>query len=144
MSLQPINGTCLCEGIQFAITGSPEKVFVCYCTDCSKGAGGPCQMMAKFSKNSMHVSKGQDLTKTWIVKETTSGKEKHKVFCSQCGCTLWTIPMSHAGEKIIVRTSLLGDQFYSLRPSAEFFAKLRPSFLRSIEGAKPFETMHSA
>ncbi|MAD86689.1 MAG: hypothetical protein CL912_27345 [Deltaproteobacteria bacterium] len=66
--------------------------------------------MAKFPMDSISLYLGQDLCRTWIVQETTSGKEKHKVFCGQCGCTLWTIPMSHAGEKVIIRTSLLGEQ----------------------------------
>ncbi|KAK0112699.1 hypothetical protein ONS95_014437 [Cadophora gregata] len=144
MSLQPINGACLCEGIQFKVTGSPEKVFACYCIDCSKGAGGLYQLMAKFPKESINLCQGQDLCKTWIVTETTSGKDKHKVFCGQCGCTLWTIPMNHGGEKIIVRTSLFGEQFYSCQPTAEFFAKLRPPFLAPIIGGKSFDNMPGA
>jgi len=42
---QTIKGACLCEGTKFTVTGSPEKVFACYCTDCSKGAGGPYQIV---------------------------------------------------------------------------------------------------
>ena len=38
-------GSCLCEGVQFAVEGEPEKVFICYCSHCTKNAGGPGQIV---------------------------------------------------------------------------------------------------
>lgn len=54
------------------------------------------------------------MVKTYILRDTTSGVEKHKAFCETCGCTLWTIPMRHKGEKLIVRTALIDDGYVKL------------------------------
>jgi hypothetical protein len=62
---------------------------------------------AKFATTSVKIAKGEDLLGRFVISKTNSGHEKHKIFCKSCGCTLWTIPMSHGGEKYIVRTSLL-------------------------------------
>lgn len=73
--------------------------------------------MAKYSRDDLNILQGENLMKIWVVKETVSGKEKNKVFCSNCGCTLWTIPMNHGGEKFIIRTALLNDR-YKLLPQS--------------------------
>lgn len=41
------HGSCLCEGISFNICGQPEKIFMCYCSDCQKNAGGPYQIVSR-------------------------------------------------------------------------------------------------
>ena len=38
-------GSCLCGGVCFILHGEPEKVFICYCRDCQKNAGGPGQIV---------------------------------------------------------------------------------------------------
>jgi len=60
-------------------------------------------------KENLEISQGTGLLSTWVCTGTASGFEKHKVFCKQCGCTLWTIPMHHKGDKYIVRAALLED-----------------------------------
>lgn len=135
------SGTCLCDSISLQTVGDPEKVFACYCTDCSKNAGGPYQICAKFDKSQVIVRDPQQLQRTWVVKKTHSGSEKHKVFCGRCGCTLYTMPMSHGGEKLIVRTSLLRDGFFEMKPQAEFFTGCRPKFVEGLNGVKAYEQM---
>jgi hypothetical protein len=141
MEDQTHTGKCLCEAVQYTVTGTPVKVFACYCTDCQKGAGGdrqivrtlPClpsnpkisnlqnanpiaqvncqkltiSQIAKFPASAITVTAGEDKIKKYIVTKTSSGSPKHKVFCGECGCTLWTIPMHHGGDAFIIRTSLL-------------------------------------
>ncbi|KAK2749283.1 hypothetical protein FQN55_003608 [Onygenales sp. PD_40] len=141
MATQTCHGTCLCEAVRFAVEGQAEKVFMCYCKDCIKNGGAPYQIMGKFNKEQVKLQSGDELVGTWVVKKTTSGIEKHKLFCNRCGCTLWTIPMSHKGEKFIVRTALLEDGLEIFKPEAEFFASLRPSYLEAPKGVKSFDTM---
>jgi hypothetical protein len=113
---------------------------------------------AKFPTTSVKIAEGEDLLGKFVVSKTNSGHEKHKIFCKVCGCTLWTIPMSHGGEKYIVRTSLLDrglvtrtlavsftmliiDRLQSLIPDVEFYTKLRPGYLTACEGTKEFDGM---
>ncbi|KAK2809606.1 hypothetical protein FQN50_003660 [Emmonsiellopsis sp. PD_5] len=141
MATQTCHGACLCEGVRFTVEGQAENVFMCYCKDCIKNAGAPYQILGKFNKEQVKVHSGDELVGTWVVKETTSGIEKHNVFCNRCGCTLWIIPMIHKGEKFILRTALLEDGLEIFKPEAEFFASLRPSYLEAPKGVKSFDTM---
>ncbi|PLB35001.1 GFA family protein [Aspergillus candidus] len=134
-----MKGACLCEGVQFRVEGEPKNVFICYCTHCSKNAGAAGQISAKFKKEQVELEQGQKLLKTWILEDTVSGSEKHKLFCSQCGCTLWTIPMRHGGSHLIVRTSLLEDGLSRLLYKAEFFASRKAGV--AADNVQSFNTM---
>ncbi|KAJ5636951.1 Mss4-like protein [Penicillium longicatenatum] len=134
-----MKGACLCGGVQFCVKGEPEVVFICYCTHCSKNAGATGQISAKFKKEHVELKQHPELLKTWILKDNLSGNEKHKVFCSQCGCTLWTIPMKHGGSHFIVRTSLLEDGLSRLPYKVEFFASRKVDV--AADHVKSFETM---
>ena len=41
-----MNGSCLCEGVKFQVQGDPENVISCFCSHCSKNAGGPSQYVS--------------------------------------------------------------------------------------------------
>ncbi|KAJ5306301.1 hypothetical protein N7508_005316 [Penicillium antarcticum] len=130
-------GSCLCGGISFQVHGSPEKVFMCYCQDCVKNSGAPYQVNAQ-----LHVETSLNATEgNFVITKTTSGAEKHKRFCTRCGCTLWTIPMTHSGEAVILRAALLDQGLEKLRPEAEFFASSKPSWVKSLDNVKAFDTM---
>ncbi|PYH76968.1 hypothetical protein BO82DRAFT_406579 [Aspergillus uvarum CBS 121591] len=135
-------GSCLCKAVSFSVRGSPEKVFICYCQDCVKNSGAPYQLCAKFHRSQLHFEANRDENiGTWVVTKTSSGAEKHKKFCAKCGCTLWTIPMNHGGEHLIVRAALVDHGLETFSPQAEFFAGLRPSWVKSPDNVKSFATM---
>ncbi|EXJ80122.1 hypothetical protein A1O1_08264, partial [Capronia coronata CBS 617.96] len=62
---------------------------------------------AKFHRDNVDITKGANLIKTFTLTDTSSGHPKHKAFCTECGCTLWTIPTHHGGDFLMVRTSLI-------------------------------------
>ncbi|KAK4199012.1 Mss4-like protein [Triangularia verruculosa] len=137
-----VKGSCLCEGIKFTVQGAPDAIFICYCSHCKKNAGAAGQISAKFKCEDVTVLDGTELMNTWILNDNLSGCEKHKKFCSRCGCTLWTIPMKHSGSHWIVRTALLEDGFERFPYRAEFFAS-RKVPLAAAE-VKSFDTMPGA
>ncbi|KAF3398900.1 hypothetical protein DPV78_006812 [Talaromyces pinophilus] len=134
-----LSGQCLCKAVTFTVQGDPENVFMCYCEHCQKNAGSIGQISAKFPREKVTIQTGQDMISTYILQDNISGHPKHKVFCKQCGCTLWTIPMRHGGSHLIVRTSLLEDGLRLLAPRMEFFVSKKPP---GFEGStKGFDTM---
>ncbi|KAK4171985.1 Mss4-like protein [Triangularia setosa] len=132
-------GSCLCEGVKFTVQGAPDTIFICYCSHCKKNAGAPGQIAAKFKCSSVEVLEGSEFISTWILNDNLSGSEKHKKFCSRCGCTLWTIPMKHTGSHWIVRTALLEDGFEKFPYRAELFASRRAPM--AVPEVKSFDTM---
>jgi hypothetical protein len=84
-------------------------------------------------------------TGTYVIAgtETASGKPKPKVFCGNCGCTLYTVPAKWNGKRIVVRTSLLEmtvEQAELLQPHEEWFVKNRAKWLSPIEGARQVQS----
>ena len=137
------HGQCLCGAIIFEIVGEPDNCMQCFCDHCQKNAGAPFQLVskqrsvlsflillftclltltdlsrqnqcAKFKKAQVTVKAGQDLLQMYIIKGTLSGSDKHKIFCSRCGCTMWTIPQRHGGDHLIIRTAVIEDGCYAL------------------------------
>ncbi|RDH23262.1 plasma-membrane proton-efflux P-type ATPase [Aspergillus niger] len=142
MENSTFHGSCLCTAVRFSVQGNPEKVFICYCQDCVKNSGTPYQLCAKYHRSQLHIEgSGDGYIGTWVVTKTTSGAEKHKKFCTQCGCTLWTVPMNHAGENVIVRAALTDDGLERFAPQAEFFAGVKPSWVKSPDNIRSFVTM---
>lgn len=130
-------GTCLCGGVSFTVKGKPNAVFCCYCGDCSKGAGGPCQIVgalyvaysskpvndlltyawlqtASYYSSHFEFKDPYGLMTRYTISDTVSGLPKEKGFCGRCGCTLFTIPTrvlttsaSDGPEEIVIRISLI-------------------------------------
>ncbi|OAP54390.1 hypothetical protein AYL99_11491 [Fonsecaea erecta] len=118
-------GSCLCGGVTFAVSGSPDTVIQCYCEHCQKNAGGPFQIVAKYDKSLVDVKTGEDLLTHFVLNDTQSGHPKHKVFCRTCGCTMWTIPMRHGDQFRIVRVSLIEDGLAQYKPNKIMFEERR-------------------
>ncbi|KAI1611859.1 Mss4-like protein [Exophiala viscosa] len=118
-----VHGSCLCGGITVEIHGKPDTVMQCYCDHCQMNASAPFQIVAKYDKSQVIVQTGEDLVKHYIVTNTASGQPKHKVFCSSCGCTLWTIPMKYGDANRFVRVSLIEDGLKNLKPDQVLFGE---------------------
>ncbi|EJT78523.1 hypothetical protein GGTG_03623 [Gaeumannomyces tritici R3-111a-1] len=141
-------GSCLCGHVTFKARGASEGNIACYCTQCQKNSGSTHQIasatpirqqpltktartspttsrVATFSLANMTVSDPQNSIKIWNVpgESCSSGLPKEKVFCGNCGCTLWTIPAALKGKGQYVRTSLFdgGLTNEKLKPTMEIF-----------------------
>ncbi|KZT61410.1 hypothetical protein CALCODRAFT_491218 [Calocera cornea HHB12733] len=140
VNLQPaFTGACLCRGIRFALLTVPEQVGNCFCADCQRNAGGPCQTSAICPLPSMEVHDPGHLTRIFLVHETGSGRPKEKHFCSACGCTLWSVTANRPGERV-VRVGLLEGGMQRLIPRVELFASRRPGWMPPVEGAIQWPT----
>ncbi|OQV10584.1 hypothetical protein CLAIMM_14561 [Cladophialophora immunda] len=127
------NGACLCGNVTFDLLGHPYKVLQCYCLDCQKGAGGPCQIVLGYNATEVSVKDPESLINKYIIEKTQSGHVKEKHFCSRCGCTLWTVPMHHGGTKWMVRSSLVEDGLHHFKPDKEIFDDRRPGYIKASE-----------
>ena len=148
---ESISGSCLCGAIKVKLNNSALNVGNCYCSDCQKSAGGPYQCNAMFDTSDVGLEDPKGYAKLYVVpkEQTLSGIEKQKWFCGNCGCALFTRPMSLKGEKSFIKTGILdtapGFQGSSpldqLKPTAEIFTKDRPSYVKAVDGADQFNTI---
>ncbi|RAK78135.1 GFA family protein [Aspergillus fijiensis CBS 313.89] len=127
-------GTCLCRAIHFTVTGPPTAVYCCYCRDCSLGAGGPCQITARYPRSQFALDNTQGQLRTYAITETASGAPKHKYFCGRCGCTVYTVPRAtEGGGIVVVRPALIPNGLEIFRPQIECFTRHRPGWFAGCE-----------
>ena len=61
-----VKGTCHCGEITYEAEVDPEKVAVCYCTDCQTMTGGTCHVNAVVADDGLRLTAGKpaEYTKT--------------------------------------------------------------------------------
>jgi hypothetical protein len=89
MSETTINGSCLCKGIHFTVTGQDKGAVLCHCANCKSFGGSAYAHNHRMMKTKIEYQKGQDLVRSYKDGATKSGKVLERFFCSRCVC--WTI-----------------------------------------------------
>ncbi len=75
-------GRCHCGAIHYEITGEPQVVALCHCTDCRRSAGAPFVAWAMYPDSSLEVTKGTPKT-------INSSGTAMRSFCAECGSGLF-------------------------------------------------------
>lgn len=71
-------GGCQCGAIRYEVSGSPQHVALCHCSDCRKSAGAPMVSWAAFAEDEFAVTKGEP-------KVFNSSGRAMRSFCADCG-----------------------------------------------------------
>ncbi len=78
-------GSCLCGGVQFAISGGPpEHMTHCHCSLCRKFHGAAFATYVGVSKGKFTLRAGQELLKSYATPNGTT-----RTFCRECGSSLF-------------------------------------------------------
>jgi hypothetical protein len=51
-------GGCHCGAVRYSVTGEPQHVVLCHCSDCRKSAGAPMVAWAAFSEGELTLTQG--------------------------------------------------------------------------------------
>src|SRR3954447_24140273 len=81
----PIPGSCLCGGVRFELLAPPEPATHCHCTRCRKTSGTYGSVGARIPSEDFRLLAGEELLRVW----QADAEAGPKVFCSQCGPTLF-------------------------------------------------------
>ena len=76
------SGSSHCGAIQYELSGEPQVVALCHCSDCRRSAGAPCVAWAMYPEASLVVSKGAPKT-------INSSGTAMRSFCPECGTGLF-------------------------------------------------------
>ena len=129
-----LTGSCLCGGVKFELTETPETMRYCHCESCKKlsGSGGTTNL--RVSSSAVRVLEGDELVKTFQPSEGSS-----KSFCSVCGSNLFGGGWPDS-PTCSVRASALDDPF-EVRPSAHTWVRsVAPWETLPDDGLDRFET----
>jgi hypothetical protein len=94
-------GSCLCNKVQYEISGQFDDVLNCHCSMCRKLHASAFRTRAKIKTKDWKTTRGQKFIKFY-----QSSPGEHKGFCSECGSSLFT--------KFDVYPEILGFPFGTL------------------------------
>lgn len=79
-------GSCFCGTIQFEVSGEPNVMGYCHCTDCTIWAGAPVNAFSLWSPEAVKIITGEDKLGSFAKTEAS-----HRKFCTQCGGHVMTV-----------------------------------------------------
>ena len=80
-----IDGSCLCGGIKFRITGQLGPAVYCHCRQCQKANGTAFATTAPVRAKYFEFLEGREL-----IREYESSPGKFRAFCSNCGSPVYS------------------------------------------------------
>ena len=71
-------GGCHCGAVRYTVSGEPQHVALCHCSDCRKSAGAPAVAWAAFAEGEFKLLQGELTT-------FNSSGSTMRSFCPKCG-----------------------------------------------------------
>jgi hypothetical protein len=130
--------TCMCRQLSVACEGEPDRVSLCFCTECQRRSGAPFGAGAYFLRERVKV---QGAAKTFT-RTAETGRPLHMRFCPECGTTVyWELDMrpQHFG----VALGGFNDPSFA-KPHAVIFVDNKPDWMPLPEGIPSFPRAQSA
>lgn len=74
------SGACFCGTVQIELTGEPNMMGYCHCTDCAEWAGAPVNAFSLWPPENVRVTAGEDKLASYA--RTPASQRR---FCTDCG-----------------------------------------------------------
>ncbi len=82
----PVDGSCLCGGVRFRVSGPFITAGYCHCTHCQKRTGTGSSVQGRVAQDDFELLAGAELLKAF----TPTPESRPKVFCAECGSHLFS------------------------------------------------------
>ena len=78
---------CLCGGFRVIVSGEPNAVGICHCTECQRRSGVPLTYNAYFHRAQVRLEGDHKV----FARDGPEGRKVYNHFCPVCGATVcWT------------------------------------------------------
>jgi hypothetical protein len=134
---EAIEGSCLCGGVRYAVTGPFDRFYYCHCSRCRK-ASGSAHVSNLFGRpENIRWIAGKELIRRF---DLPTAERFSRCFCSECGT-----PVPHVtrnGQFLLVPAGALeGDP--GMRPQANIFWRDRSPWYEEGLAAPRFDAYAS-
>ncbi len=129
-----LTGGCQCGGIRYEVTGAPEQISVCHCTDCQRQSGSAFGMTMVVREDDFHITKGE--VKTYA-SESDAGRDKLGAFCPDCGTRIYHKPEWRKG-RVSVKAGTLDDTS-TLKPDKHIWTASKQPWVTIPEDVDAYE-----
>ena len=111
-----MQGSCLCGGVRFELTGEFQGVVHCHCASCKKLSGGGGTTSGLIATGEIRILQGEELLRTF---QPADGKAK--TFCVTCGSNLFGAGYPESEASAVRLTTL--DSGLEQAPRAHIFVR---------------------
>ena len=118
----PLTGGCMCGGVRFEIDAPLVSAGWCHCTRCQRRTGTAASIQTRIVPGSLRVVQGEELLREYVPEGSWA-----KVFCGECGSSLWSRSPDDPGLLGVRLGVLDGDP------------GVRPSYRQFVAYAAPWE-----
>ncbi|PRP74919.1 DUF636 domain protein [Planoprotostelium fungivorum] len=131
----PLSGHCLCGAVTYT-AGEPVLVGYDHCDACQRQTGSTYSLVVVVKKETFqHKGPVKDFKKPG-----DSGKDVHRLFCTECGSPIAHFPDAAPDILAIKGGTLETSQKQALKPTHEIYTCDKLAFMtEKLE--KPFEKM---
>jgi hypothetical protein len=119
-------GSCQCGAVEFRISGTFERFFLCHCARCRKDTGSAHAANLFSSAATVDWLRGRDNVRTYRI----AGTRHEKSFCATCGSALPRIQSN--GALVVVPAGSI-DSAIALRPEAHICCASRADWDAHLE-----------
>jgi len=109
-----LTGSCLCNAIQYQITGELGPTMICHCSKCRKASGSAYAVNALVNTEDFEVVSGQE-----FISEFESTPNVFRAFCKHCGSPLYS-RRSSMPDAIRLRLGTM-DSAVAIKPEAHIY-----------------------
>ncbi len=126
-----IGGRCLCGNVRFEIDGRASSFWLCHCSKCRRGSGGPFATVVLCRANQFRFVSGESGVKQF---ESESGYRT--AFCGNCGSPA---PSPREGEESMAIALGTLDDSYEGRLVRHIFVGSKASWWEINDSAPQFD-----
>ena len=129
-----LTGGCQCGGIRYEVTGVPQQLVVCHCTDCQRQLGSAFGMTLVVNEEDFRLTQGE--LKTYASK-SDAGRAKLGAFCPGCGTRIYHKPEWRKGT-VSVKPGTLDDT-RTLKPNSHVWTASKQPWIAIPEDVEAFD-----
>ena len=130
-----VDGACYCGEITYEAEVDPEKVGVCYCTDCQTMTGGTTHVNAFVPEANFHLKSGSP---THFMKVAGNGDKRDMGFCGTCGTHLYAVGVE--GPKVYGLRVPAMAQRAQLPPKVRYYLRSQQAWVAKADSIPGHQT----
>ncbi len=124
-------GGCHCGAVRYEVSGEPQHVALCHCSDCRKSSGAPMVAWAAFAEEQFKLVEGEPVT-------FNSSGSAMRSFCLKCGSGLYYRNAEFLPGIVDIQSATLDDP-EALPPGAHIQTAERLGWMETAHSLPAFE-----
>jgi hypothetical protein len=125
-------GRCACGAVTYGFNSEPTFVANCHCTDCKRASGGEMATFVAVPEKNFAFNGTTTSFSYGPSTETCAGQGLDRVFCSACGCRVFTNNLKDGSGLVFVQQGTFDRLDGWFPPRLEIFTWSRQKWMPAL------------